>query len=113
MTPPPRQPTEADHAAYLLTALQSFGVLAEERFDALAVEHLRRHRLAHRVAAVKSQMLLDGAAYRVELRGRAYLCRLRLADETDACGRPLVVAWDVGALLDALCRAADGGDPAG
>lgn len=37
-------------------------------------------------------------AYRLELRGKPCLCRLRLAGVTDAEGRPTVVAHDVVAL---------------
>lgn len=102
----PPMSTEADHADYLAQVLQSLMVTAEERFDTLAVEHLRRHRLAHRLGPIKKQMLLDCHAYRVELRGRPYLCRLRPSGVVDELGRPTVVAWDVASLLDALCRAA-------
>ncbi len=94
--------TEADHVAYLLVVLFSAGVMPEERFDRLALDHLRRHGLTGRLKAMKEQMLLSQEAYRLELRGKPYLCRTRLAGVTDAQGRPTVVAYDVVQLLERL-----------
>ena len=94
--------TEADHVDYLLVVLFSAGVMPEEQFDKLALDHLRGHRMTGRLRAIKDQMLLSQEAYRLELRGKPYLCRTRLSGVRDDQGRPTVVAYDVAQLLERL-----------
>jgi hypothetical protein len=105
-----RMATEADHLDYLRVVLFSGRVMPEEGFDKLALEHLRPYRLTGRLKAMKEALLVGLEAYRLELRGRAYLCALRSAGVKDDQGRPTVVAWDVVELLERLALEANRGD---
>jgi hypothetical protein len=103
-------PADSDHVNYLLVVLQSAGVLAEEQFDYLALNHLRPYRATGRLAAIKAAILDSREAYRLTLRGRAYLARIR---RVDLAGNPprAVAAHDVERLLDTLARLAGDSPP--
>jgi len=95
------------HVEYLLVVLHSGPVMAEERFDRLALDHLRHHQATDQLKAIKEAMLLGQQAYRLVLRGRPYLARLRLAGSVD--GLAVMTTHDVGTVLGML--AALVGDP--
>ncbi len=97
------------HVEYLLVALHAAYIMAEERFDHLALDYLRRHRAAGQLKAIKNAMLLQEQAYRLVLRGKPYLARLRLSGTVDNIA--VMKVHDVAAVLDGLARLA-GDSPA-
>ena len=99
--------TDAFHLDYLLVVLHSALVMSEERFDALASEHLAHYAKCGRLNRLKEAILDGGHAHRFELRGRAYWARLRIAGTCD--GQPAVSVHDVASLVDAMAREASRG----
>jgi len=96
------------HLDYLLVVLHSLTIAAEDEFDRLAVDYLRHFRAVGQLKAIKDQMLLGQHAYRLVLRGKPYLARLRQAETVD--GRPAMSLNDVATVLGKFAALA--GDPA-
>lgn len=100
---------DPQHVEYAEVVLFSFGIVPEEKFDAVLAGSLRHDGAAGQLKAIKEEMFLRQTAYRMSLRGRPYLVRLRIAGEV---GRQKVVrTHDVVAILDTLARVADAGGP--
>lgn len=66
------------HIEYLSVVLYSLGVVAEERFDKMAIDYLRHFKATSQLNAIKSYLLDHQHAHRLELRGKLYLVRTRI-----------------------------------
>jgi hypothetical protein len=93
------------HVDYLLVVLFSGTITPEDQFDKLALAYLRTHGAVRQLAAIKELILLNQHAYRLVLRGKPYLARLRLGGEIDRL--PVMTTHDVTAVLDRLARVAE------
>lgn len=72
MTPDPK------HVEYLSVVLYSLAIVAEDRFDRLALEYLRHFQASSQLDAIKTYLLDHQHAHRLELRGKLYLVRTRI-----------------------------------
>lgn len=97
------------HAGYLQVVLFDGTVMAEEKFDRIAIDYLRGQRAVQLLTKVKEHLLLHRHAHRLTLRGRTYLACLR--HSTVIHHQPMIVYYDVTKVLDKLASLSDTLDP--